>query len=186
MPEGPSRKPATVFLSLAGLFAVVLGGPYLASAMHETDHRFTVSGYVYDKQGHPVGDARVHVRDLRDQKIESVTTYTDGTGYYKAVLHLHNDNAGDPVQVTAIEEKRGLEEEKTARAEFSPNDRQTERQTTVHLGPVPEGLSPGAAGYTRYIIGGTLVGVAIGVLLWRRHRKAKTRSKRRGKKRSKE
>lgn len=186
MLERPSRTRAAVFLSLAGLFAVDLGVPWLAFAMHETDHRFTVSGYVYDKQGTPVGDARIHVRDLRDQKIEAVTTYTDGTGYYKAVLHLHNDNAGDPVQVTAIEEKRGLEEVKTARAEFSPNDRQTERQTTVHIGSVPEGLSLGASGYWRYVILGTVAGGAIGVMLWWRQRKAKTRAKRRGKKRSKE
>ena len=130
----PSRKLAAVFLSLAELCAASLGGPRLAFAMHETDHRFTVSGYVYDKQGKPVGDARIHVRDLRDQKIEPVTTYTDGSGYYKAVLHLHNDNAGDPVQVTAIEEKLGLQEAKTVRAEFSPKDLTTERRATSAIG----------------------------------------------------
>jgi hypothetical protein len=181
----PSRKLAAVFLSLAGLYAASLGGPRLAFAMHETDHRFTVSGYVYDKQGKPVGDARVHVRDLRDQKIEPVTTYTDGSGYYKAVLHLHNDNAGDPVQVTAIEEKLGLQEAKTVRAEFSPNDLKTERQATLHIGAVPEGLVPKVPMYWQYVIGGTMAGAMIGVILWWRRRKTKTRAKRRGKKGSK-
>jgi hypothetical protein len=178
----PSRKLAAVFLSLAGLYAASLGGPRLAFAMHETDHRFTVSGYVYDKQGKPVGDARVHVRDLRDQKIEPVTTYTDGSGYYKAVLHLHNDNAGDPVQVTAIEEKLGLQEAKTVRAEFSPNDLKTERQATLHIGAVPEGLVPEVPMYWQYVIGGTMAGAMIGAILWWRRRKTKTRAKRRGKK----
>jgi len=181
----PSRKLAAVFLSLAGLCAASLGGPRLAFAMHETDHRFTVSGYVYDKQGKPVGDARVHVRDLRDQKIEPVTTYTDGSGYYKAVLHLHNDNAGDPVQVTAIEEKLGLQEAKTVRAEFSPNDLKTERQATLHIGAVPEGLAPEVPMYWQYVVGGTMVGAMIGAIICWRRREVKTRAKRRGKKRLK-
>ena len=181
----PSRNLAAVFLSLAGLCAASLGGPRLAFAMHETDHRFTVSGYVYDKQGKPVGDARVHVRDLRDSKIEPVTTYTDGNGYYKAVLHLHNSNAGDPVQVTAIEEKLGLQEAKTVRAEFSPNDLKTERQATVHIGAVPEGLVPEVPMYWQYGVGGTMAVGVIGAILWWRRRKTKTRAKRRGKKGSK-
>jgi hypothetical protein len=150
--------------------------------MHETDHRFTVSGYVYDKQGKPVGDARVHVRDLRDQTVEAVTTYTDGTGYYKAVIHLHNGNAGDPVQVTAVEEKLGLEETKTVRAGFSPDDVKTERQMTVHIGPVPERL-PDPAGFWRPIIVGLVCAGAVGAMLWWRQRKTRNAGKRRGKKR---
>ncbi|HEY3198212.1 MAG TPA: carboxypeptidase-like regulatory domain-containing protein [Nitrospirales bacterium] len=150
--------------------------------MHETDHRFTVSGYVYDKQGKPVGDARVHVRDLRDQSVEAVTTYTDGSGYYKAVIHLHNGNAGDPVQITAIEEKLGLEEAKTVRAEFSPNDLKTERQTTVNIGPVPVGQVP-ENGYWRPIIVGIVVAGAVGAIVWWRKPKARNQGKRRGKKR---
>jgi hypothetical protein len=184
MDARPSRKLAAVFLSVAGLVTVEICGPWLALALHETDHRFTVSGYVYDKQGKPVRDARVHLRDLRDQKIETVTTYTDGTGYYKAVLHLHNENLGDPVQVTAIEEKSGLEEAKTVRAEFSPNDQTTERRATVNIGPVPEGLSPESAGYWPYVVGGILAGGVIGAVFWWQ-RKKRNPAKRRGKKRSK-
>jgi hypothetical protein len=176
------RNLAALFFSLAGLCAFELGRPCPASAMHETDHRFTVSGYVYDKQGKPVGDARVHVRDLRDQTVEAVTTYTDGTGYYKAVIHLHNGNAGDPVQVTAVEEKLGLEETKTVRAGFSPDDVKTERQMTVHIGPVPERL-PEAAGYSRSIVVGFGVAGAVGAMLWWRQRKTRNAGKRRGKKR---
>ncbi len=182
---GLSRNLAAVFFSLAGICTVEFGSPCLVSAMHETDHRFSVSGYVYDKQGKPVGDARVHVRDLSDQTVEAVTTYTDGSGYYKAVIHLHNGNAGDPVQVTAIEEKLGLEEAKTVRAEFSPNDLKTERQATLHIGAVPEGLAPEVPMYWQYVIGGMMAGALIGAILWWRRRKTKTRAKRRGKKGSK-
>jgi hypothetical protein len=101
------------------------------------------------------------------------------------VLHLHNDNAGDPVQVTAIEEKLGLQEAKTVRAEFSPNDLKTERQATLHIGAVPEGLVPEVPRYWPYVIGATMAGAMIGAILWWRRRKTKTRAKRRGKKGSK-
>jgi hypothetical protein len=157
----------------------------MAFAMHETDHRFTVSGYVYDKQGKPVNDARVHVRDLRDQKVEGVTTYTNGSGFYKAVIHLHNDNAGDPIQVTAIEEKLGLEEAKTVRAAFTASDVTTERQATVDIGPVPEGRAREADNLPRYIIVGTVLVIAIAAIVWWRQRKLRNRTRRRGKKRSK-
>lgn len=180
---GLSRNLAAVFFGLTGLCAVELGSPCLVSAMHETDHRFTISGYVYDKQGKPVGDARVHVRDLKDQTVDAVTTYTDGSGYYKALIHLHNGNVGDPIQVTAIEEKLGLEEAKTVRAEFSASDVKTERQTTVNIGPVPAGNVPEAAGYWRSIIAGVVVAGAVGAIVWWRKPKTRNQGKRRGKKR---
>jgi cytochrome oxidase assembly protein ShyY1 len=181
----PPRKFAAVFVSFAGLLTLGIGAPWMAFAMHETDHRFTVSGYVYDKQGKPVKDARVHVRDLRDQKVEGVTTYTDGAGYYKAVLHLHNDNAGDPVQVTAVQEKLGLEEAKTVRATYSATDLTTERQATVHIGPVPEGGPRKADSFRQYIIVGTGIAAALAAMVWWRLRKTRNRVRRRGKKRSK-
>jgi hypothetical protein len=181
----PPRKFAAVFVSLTGLLTLGIGAPWMAFAMHETDHRFTVSGYVYDKQGKPVKDARVHVRDLRDQKVEGVTTYTDGAGYYKAVLHLHNDNAGDPVQVTAIAEKVGVEEAKTVRATYSAADVTTERQATVDFGPVPEGRARNADSFQRYLIVGTVMVAAIAGIVWWRLRKKGNRARRRGKKRAK-
>ncbi len=181
----PPRKFAAVFISLTGLLTLGIGTPWMALAMHETDHRFTVSGYVYDKQGKPVKDARVHVRDLRDQKVEGVTTYTDEAGYYKAVLHLHNDNAGDPVQVTAIEEKLGFEEAKTLRAAYSAADLTTERQGTVNIGPVPAGRVREADSFRRYLLFATVFVAGIAALGWWRLRKVRKRVRRRGKKRSK-
>jgi hypothetical protein len=180
----PPRKFAAVFVSLTGLLTLGIGAPWMAFAMHETDHRFTVSGYVYDKQGKPVKDARVHVRDLRDQKVEAVTTYTDGAGHYKAVLHLHNDNAGDPVQVTVIQEKIGLDEAKTVRAEYNVTDVTTERQATVDIGPVPEGRTREPDNFQRYIIVGTVIVAVAAAMAWWRLRKSRNRGKRRGKKRS--
>ena len=182
-----------VVVGLAGLFGMEAGFPGFAEATHETDHRFTVSGYVRDKEGRPVKDARVHVRDLRDQKIEPASTFTESSGFYKVLLHLHNDNAGDSLQVTVKDEKTGFEESTKIRAEFDPRDRHTERQGRADIGPAPEKAADGRAfgtdgtPYWAYGVGGLLVSGAIGVaIVWSRRRQA-TRSKmvpkRRGKKR---
>jgi hypothetical protein len=180
----PSGTYAAVLISFVGLWGLELGVPYLSDAMHETDHRFTVSGYVYSTQGTPAGDARVHVRDLRDKSVEAITTYTDGTGYYKAVLHLHNDNEGDSLEVRALDEKLGLDEAKTVRATFVPADLKTERQVGVNIGVVPETVTaPSGGGYWRYLIAGVLVGGAMAVFVWSRRRKGKVKTKRRGRKR---
>jgi hypothetical protein len=173
-----------------------IGLPDLAEATHETDHRFTVSGYVRDKGGRPAADVRVAVRDLRDQKIEPVSTFTDAKGFYKALLHLHNDNAGDPIQVSARDEKTGLDETRQIRAEFNPRDRQTDRQGQADLGPVPASESGDGAGGTSdgegpphwvYAVGGLAVVGAIGLaVVWSRRRQARQSKgdrKRRGKKR---
>jgi hypothetical protein len=165
------------------------GAPPRADAMHETDHRFTISGYVRDKSGKPVGDARVRVRDLLHENIDPVTTYTDGNGYYKAIIHLHNENAGDPLQVKAIEEKAGLEEVKTVRADFNPADRKTEREARVDLGPFVEGISTATASRVIqpggwYVAGGTAILGTVLAVAWSRYRRSKLRRKPRGKKRS--
>lgn len=154
--------------------------------MHEVDHRFTVSGYVRDKEGRPLGNARVYVKDLRDSKIDAVTGYADSSGHYKAVIHLHNENAGDPIQVTALEDKLGFQEAKKVQAEFDPKDLTSERQVKVDFGLVPEGAQqPEEQNYRWwYILGGALVSGAIGLAIFRsRRRHAKVGPKRRGKKR---
>ena len=178
------------------LFGMGVGLPDLAEATHETDHRFTVSGYVRDKGGRPVADVRVTVRDLRDQKIEAVSTFTDAKGFYKALLHLHNDNAGDPIQVSARDEKTGFDETRQIRAEFNPKDRQTDRLGRADLGPVPPSeLEAGGAGaadgdgtpHWVYAVGGLCLVGAIGMAVaWSRRRQARQSKgdrKRRGKKR---
>ena len=184
MQSWPSRRLKVFFLTLAcGCIGTEMMWPGPADAMHETDHRFTVSGYVRDKDGTPVGDARVYVRDLRDQKIEGVTTYTDRKGYYKAVLHLHNDNAGDPLQISVREEKVGLEDAKDVRAEFNPRDAKTERQAKINFGPSLD-QDPDAGDRTwSYVAGGVLIGTAaLAAVMWGRRKRA-TESKRRRKKR---
>jgi hypothetical protein len=186
---GPSWGGAAVFFGLVGLIV-----PYPAWATHETDHRFTISGYVRDKDGKPVKDVRVQARDLRDQSVDPVNTYADGSGFYKVVLHLHNHNVGDPIQVSIKDERSGVDEVKKIRAEYDPNDRRTEREGKVNFGPEPErstnsgvgGLvgTAEASSYWLYGLGGILALAAIGAgVAWARHQQAKAVPKRRGKKR---
>jgi len=186
---GPSWGGAAVFFGLVGLIL-----PYSAWATHETDHRFTISGYVRDTDGKPAKDVRVQARDLRDQSVDPVNTYADGSGFYKVVLHLHNTNAGDPIQVSIKDERSGVDEVKKIRAEFNPNDRRTEREARVNFGPELErapisgvgGLvgTAEASSYWLYGVGAILALAAIGAgVAWARHQQAKAVPKRRGKKR---
>nr|MBI3611769.1 carboxypeptidase regulatory-like domain-containing protein [Nitrospirota bacterium] len=98
----------------------------IAEAMHEVDHRFTVEGHVCGVDGRPVPEAKVMVKDTRVSIGTAV--FTDAHGYYKAVLHLHNDNRGDPIWVAA------LEQEQKVTAQFDPADVKNERHVTVNIG----------------------------------------------------
>ena len=189
----PSWGRAAVFFGLVGLIGSDALVPGAVWATHEMDHRFTVSGYVRDKDGKPVKDIRVSVRDMGDPSVDPVTTYADGSGYYKALLHLHNKNAGDSIQVSAKDERSGFDESKKIRAEFNPGDRHTERQAQVDFGP-ESGKSAGGSGGVvgtedastlwLYGAGGVLVAAAIGVAVARaRRRQAHAGSKQRKKKR---
>ncbi|HEY4485621.1 MAG TPA: carboxypeptidase-like regulatory domain-containing protein, partial [Nitrospiria bacterium] len=73
----------------AGVTAVLWLNAVPALATHEVDHRFMVYGTVRDDQGRPVRDAKVIVVDPRLSE-SGMTAFTDGSGYYEAVLHLHN------------------------------------------------------------------------------------------------
>jgi hypothetical protein len=190
MKAKPSWGGAAVFIGLAGLCGLSFLVPASAWATHEIDHRFTVSWYVRDKDGRPVKDARILVRDLGDQRVDPVTTYADGNGYYQVVIHLHDQNAGDTVLVSAKDERAGFDEIKKIRAEFDPKDRHTDRQGKVNFGPETANTSGGIVGtddapqYWVYGVGSVVALAGIGAsVVWMRRRQAKAVPKRRGKKR---
>jgi hypothetical protein len=112
------------------LLGVGLLSPWLSSsvvlATHEADHRFTVEGFVCDFDGKAAKKAEVVVKDTRVNVGQTVET--DEQGYYKVTLHLHNDNLGDPILVTA---KR---EEQRIKVQFDPKDLESERKTRVDFG----------------------------------------------------
>ena len=97
-------------------------------ALHKTDHRFSVEGLVCGPDGKPIQDEQVIVKDTRTSV--SATAFTDDDGYYKATLHLHDDNVGDPLLVTVQDNKQ------ETRAQFDPKDRETERSIGIELSMV--------------------------------------------------
>ncbi len=151
-----------------------LSSPVVAT--HETDHRFTVEGVVCGPDGEPIDGEKVVVKDTRVSI--ATTAYTDGDGYYKAVLHLHNDNVGDPLLVLV------LSQEQRARVDFDPEDRRTERRLTVNFGTGCEALGSWPPPWVFYGAGVTAAGIAVYAgarVLRHRRRNAKQRGKGPGK-----
>ena len=122
VPLGRSRRfVLAVILFLCTLF--LASGLY---ALHEVDHRFTVEGRVCGDEGEGIGAVVVSVKNTRADI--SGNGKTDSDGFYKVVLHLHNENQGDPLVV------QSEEFEATGRVDLDPNDPKTERIVTVNLG----------------------------------------------------
>ncbi len=156
-------------LGVVGLAALV--HPGTAQAMHEIDHRFTVEGYVCEADGRPVPDVRVSVQDTRVSI--GAAAYTDSQGYYKAALHLHNENRGDPIAVTAREEQQRVA------ADFDPKDVRTERKVRVNFGSgCARAEQP--AGWVYYGLGFSLIAAAVLVATIVRKKRSR-RFQRRGK-----
>jgi len=156
---------------MAGL-VIGLSAPLPSSAMHETDHRFTVEGYVCGPDGQPMKDQAVSVKDARvDVRASAVT---DDQGYYKATLHLHNDNRGDPIVVTA------QDQEKKATALFDVKDVKTERKVTVNFGAGCEASVGGPRPWVYYTaaIGLAMVVAFAGAQFVKARRKPQKRGKR--------
>ncbi|MBI3595687.1 MAG: carboxypeptidase regulatory-like domain-containing protein [Nitrospirae bacterium] len=141
---------------------VLLSSP--AFATHETDHRFTVYGTVHDDHGHPVADTKVIVVDPRLD--EGMTAFTDRNGDFEALLHFHSTDLGDEIIVTALDQR------KTIRAEFEPNDKVSVRKARVDFGaPGTDHPVSGWFGVPVLAGGALAVGVAFVYLRRRRRRR---------------
>ena len=123
--RGISRGASRHFVLVWGLIATLFV-PSVSFARHAADHRFTVEGFVCGKDGRPAVNVEVLVKDTRVTVGQTVTT--DGDGYYKVTLHLHNDNVGDPLLVEAGGEQQNF------KIQFDPNDLETERKLRVDFG----------------------------------------------------
>jgi hypothetical protein len=170
------RKIVEVFILVnTGGFGLALMSPP-ASAMHETDHRFSVEGHVCDHTGRPVSDTQVIVKDARIP--EGSTGYTDENGYYKATLHLHNENHGDRIVVTA------RDEEKQTTAQFDSKDTHTERKAVVNFGTGCEHLGSSSLAWIYYSIGVGVLAVVVvaGTSYLKRQQRLQKRGKGRGSK----
>lgn len=143
-----------------------------ALAEHEADHRFTVEGFVCGNDGLPIAEAEVIVKDTRASIGKA--GYTDGRGYYKVTLHLHNDNLGDPILVMVRDQERRVT------AKFDPNDARTERKAVVNFGSGCEQSAVRSYDWVYYSVGVGLAVMAVfaGAKWVRRHQQS---AKQRGK-----
>ena len=90
------------------------------------EHGFTVFGYVRDVSG--TGVAGIEVRAMpRVKGGHAASGRTNDSGYYELFLHMHNENAGATVDVSA----RGVT--KAFVADYDPGDKTTRRQQSVDL-----------------------------------------------------
>ncbi|HSE58882.1 MAG TPA: hypothetical protein VLA99_09285 [Nitrospiraceae bacterium] len=165
-------------LGAAGvLIALQLGWTPAVTATHEADHRFTVEGFVCGDGGRPVGKSEVVVKDPRISLGQTVET--DERGYYKATLHLHNDNLGDVLVIqTSGEEQR-------TKVQFDPKDLETERKVRVDFGSGCQRTVEGLPGWVYVTVAGSLVGVAVltGIRIMRGKQRAQPSRKRQKKQR---
>lgn len=92
----------------------------------KVEHGFTVYGYVRDDSGKPVPGVEVNAMPLKDHG-HGAHAKTNTEGYYEIFLHMHNEDAGTKVRVSA----GGAE--KVFVADYDPNDTVTKRQESVDL-----------------------------------------------------
>ncbi|RMH06699.1 MAG: hypothetical protein D6704_06645 [Nitrospirae bacterium] len=156
--------PGTTTVTRIFICAILASLPITqARALHEVDHRFTVTGRVCGEDGQGLEGLKVIVKDTRASVGGSDVTDTDGR--FKVVLHLHDENQGDPLLI------RALEYEKHARVDFDPHDKTTERVLAVQLGgkcaPLP------SRGWALYGVIGGSVAVALGLFRMMLKRKSK-------------
>jgi len=141
--------------------------PLTAWATHEADHRFTVYGYVRDAKGVAIEDARVMVVDT--QIGEGSTAFTDRSGYYEVLLHLHSKNLGDEISITALDEVKKIT------ATFDPEDKTTARMVQVDFGAVPAEKLTSSFQFWIYGTGAAIIVAAF--LYWGVYSRRKARSK---------
>ena len=116
----PAPRLAGVLVLLALAVATV---PALAT--HVPDHRFIVLGLVTDEAGRPLASVPVVVTRLKTGLAHR--TRTEADGLYVVVVHIHDDDEGERLSVSAS----GASGEVVTR--FDVHDRRTERGTRVDV-----------------------------------------------------
>ena len=92
----------------------------------KVEHGFIVYGYVRDKNGKPVPDLPVTAQPLKPGR-EGHTGKTNKEGYYEIFLHIHNEDVGTKIEVSANNVKKEIT------ANYNPDDKVTKRQAAVDL-----------------------------------------------------
>lgn len=127
----------------AAALALSLATP--VEATHEVNHRYVILGYVRDAAGRPL--ARIVVRIVREKTGLAYEAETDGDGFYLVILHLHDEDALEPLWVAVGRAALRVE------ARFDPLDPRTPRGTSVTFtgGVARERPDEFAAALARYV-----------------------------------
>ena len=89
-------------------------------------HGFTVFGYVRDPKGNPVVGIEVHAAPQKKGG-HGASAKTNDSGYYEIFMHMHNEDVGTKVIVTAQSAQGEFV------AEYDPSDKVTKRQQALDL-----------------------------------------------------
>jgi mono/diheme cytochrome c family protein len=92
----------------------------------KVEHGFIVYGYVRDAEGKPLAGVEVQAKPLKEHA-HAASAKTNAEGYYEIFLHLHNEDSGTTITVSA----KGAQKEIVAN--YDPNDKVTKRQAAVDL-----------------------------------------------------
>ncbi len=109
-----------VFLpALAAMVIAWATGIPLATALHEIDHRYDVTGFVLDDEKQPLANSPVSIRLGKE-----VIGYqeTNAQGHYRIRLHLHDADLGKTLSV------KTAAGEGVIRVTLTPGDARTERR----------------------------------------------------------
>ena len=118
-----SRRTAAWALALTGVLTLALA----AGATHAPDHRFIVLGFVTNGDGRGLANVPVAVTRLKTGLAHRTRTERDG--FYLVVVHLHDEDEGDRLTVSAD----GVSGEVVAR--YDVRDKKVERGTRVDVRP---------------------------------------------------
>jgi len=113
------------FVTVAKGLVVLLIGLAVgqARAEHEVNHRYVMLGYMKDANGRPLPGVAVRVSRVKTELHYEETT--DQDGFYAIIVHLHDENLGEQLEVGA----RGLSVAHVA--QFDAQDTKTERGTRI-------------------------------------------------------
>ena len=96
-----------------------------ARAEHEANHRYVILGYIKDAEGHPLHGVVVRVTRVKTGLNYEETS--DQSGFYAIIVHLHDEDLGDQLQVAA--QTVSL----IHAAQFNAQDARTERGTRLDV-----------------------------------------------------
>lgn len=157
---GGQTMPTRLLQACTAVFFLILFSNF-AYALHEIDHRFTVSGHVRDDVGKGQGGQAVVIKDPAGGS--SLGKATSGSsGFYSIKLHLHNEDLGKNLEVSTGTRTKEI------RVDFDPDNVKDERSVEVNFGAEPIAVPIWENPTALAISGGAIICIAAYLLMKRK------------------